>query len=232
MKSIFIFLVSCLAFSTIALAQCPFGNGTKINCVYGCGRFIDGNDDGFCDNGKVEIQTPIKEAENESSLESDKTKIQPTEIKKEKSLTKKEFAISTQELTQIQKDSLSPATNELAKPKSKPANAEKPYPLLLISAVVLICYCFTMLLVKLKKIRKITHRRIWNVVLLISFVGSCFGGFYLVAQLNYHFRMELFPLYLKIHVWAGIVMTLVGLIHILWHITYFKRMLSSKKEQK
>ncbi|MDR0790314.1 MAG: hypothetical protein LBO06_05930 [Bacteroidales bacterium] len=222
MKPKFITLLLFLAFGLASFAQCPFGNGTKVNCVYGCGRFIDDNNDGFCDNGSVEKAPETEQTEAIPNVE------QP-QIKKEQPQTKQQPAQTKQEQPQAKQEI--PAINQQPpQPKNQETKTEKPYPLIEISAIVMLFYFLTMALVKLGMIRKITHRRIWNVVLLLSFIGSCFGGFYLVAQLNYRFNMGMFALYLKIHVWSGVVMTLVGLIHILWHLPYFKRMLSAKKQ--
>ena len=35
-------------------AQCPFGE--KYNCLGECGRFIDENQDSFCDNGLIQVE--------------------------------------------------------------------------------------------------------------------------------------------------------------------------------
>ena len=79
------------------------------------------------------------------------------------------------------------------------------------------------------RIKRITHRKIWNSILLITFLMSCLLGFLLVIQINYDVLKSLYLLNLKIHVEFGIAMTLVAIIHILWHLTYFKKLIRTKK---
>ena len=219
-----------------AFAQCPFGEGSKENCIRGCGWFVDENNDGFCDNGLVKQAAEIKQKTTNPSIDSAKaikeqikTKEQRTETLFQQTKTKEEKTDINQQDSQTNNHVSEVNAAPSVTPKSS-KQINKPYPLMPISVAVLVFYFTTMLLVKLKKIKKITHRRIWNVVLLISFILSCFGGFYLIFQLNYHYKMHLFPLYMKIHVLAGIVMTLIGMIHILWHLVYFKRIFSAKKQ--
>lgn len=107
----------------------------------------------------------------------------------------------------------------------------KPYRLVGITSITLLAYFLTLMLVRAGRMKKLTHRKFWNTILLITFLVSCILGFLLVVQLNYQFEF-LKPLYLsslKLHVEFGIAMTLVAIIHIFWHIKYFKKLIRTKQ---
>lgn len=114
-------------------------------------------------------------------------------------------------------------------PIQKPAQKAKPYDLILISFITLFLYSLTFILTKLKLLRKIYHRRIWNFTLLLTFLVSCLFGFFLVIQINYDFVMEWFRTVLYWHVQIGISMTLISVFHIFWHLKYFKNLFKKPK---
>jgi hypothetical protein len=237
-KSKFIIFFFLLAVGMSLLAQCPFGNNTKINCIKGCGRFIDQNNDGFCDNGKVEQLSENKKDTANAGISNTQTQKDTNNSVELRMPTKSYTPKEQNQKTEIQQQNVQTQETEnitnftIIEPNEENMQSPVPYPIISISICVLLLYVFTMMLVKTGRIRKITHRKIWNIVLLISFLLSCCDGFYLVLQLNYQWTMSLFPLLLKIHVWAGMVMALIGFIHILWHLTYFKRMLKPNREKK
>ena len=72
--------------------------------------------------------------------------------------------------------------------------------------------------------KKITHRKIWNAILLITALMSCLLGFLLAVQLNYRFGMSWFSPILKLHVEFGIAMTIVAFFHVVWHLKYYKNL--------
>ncbi|HCM29927.1 MAG TPA: hypothetical protein DHW83_03780, partial [Bacteroidales bacterium] len=92
--------------------------------------------------------------------------------------------------------------------------------------ITLILYSLSWLLTKYHLISKRLHKRIWNVLLLISFIISCFLGIILIIQINYVIWPALRLEFLYWHVQVGIVMTLISLFHALWHINYFKKIFS------
>ena len=75
--------------------------------------------------------------------------------------------------------------------------------------------------------KKISHRKIWNCVLLITCLVSCLFGLYIVLAKMYDWSMNYMTV-LKLHVDFGIVMTIIAIIHIVWHWRYFKNMLKHR----
>ena len=103
-------------------------------------------------------------------------------------------------------------------------NTPKPYNVILISLFCLAAYLLTYISVKAGKMKKITHRKIWNAILLITALVSCLLGFLLAVQLNYRFGMSWFSSILKLHVEFGIAMTIVAFFHVVWHLKYYKNL--------
>lgn len=237
-------------------AQCPWN---RVNCSHGCGRHIDENGDVFCDHSiidksllqpKEEEKEVVKEIQNEEKIKKEDSKevsINKSQApKKENSQGKgvnkrtrknkqmhssqnENAANSKPETTNSQevKDKTTEANINI--PIQKPAQKAKPYDLILISFITIALYTITFLLVKLKLLRKIFHRRIWNFTLLLTFLISCLFGFFLVIQINYGFAMEWFRTVLYWHVQIGISMTIISVFHIFWHLKYFKNLLKKPK---
>lgn len=228
-------LLSLLCFALFSFAflsleaQCPFGE--KYNCLGECGRFTDENEDSFCDNGLIQTQEPTTETQ---------TEVAPVETKKEIEITPKKTTISTQEKDIVKteeniskeekiipKEEKNIPKENFSKPKEK--KSKKPYRIIAITIAVLIAYLTTFILVKTNKIKKLTHRKLWNVILLLTFLVSCLLGFILALQINYGFCMDWFRDFLKWHVEFGIAMTIIALIHIIWHYKYYTSLFSKKK---
>ncbi|MDR0971555.1 MAG: DUF4405 domain-containing protein [Bacteroidales bacterium] len=240
----FLTLITLLFLGVASFGQCPKG---KTICYGECGLFTDENGDNLCDipsQGKVENKEE-QSIEEDSIIIKEKVEIKKTIPQKEKTKEEKQnsieedsgivlidgqIAIEAQvdEIKNIN-DTNSKKSNALVeKPILK--NKRKPYNLLSITISTLFAYFFTLLLSKKKIIRKITHRKIWNSLLLISFLVSCLLGFLLVLQINYRILPQLYMTNLKLHVDFGIAMTLIAIIHILWHISYFKKLFKTKKD--
>ena len=98
------------------------------------------------------------------------------------------------------------------------------YNLILISSITLGLYFLTFILYKRKVITRIHHRKFWNLMLLLTFIVSCLFGVFMVVQLNYDVALKIYPTLLLWHVEVGIAMSLIAIIHILWHIRYFRNM--------
>jgi len=106
------------------------------------------------------------------------------------------------------------------------------YNLVPVILILIISYLFTYILVKEKKISLLTHRRIWNILLLVSFLISGILGLLLVIRINYGWSLN-FPFnMLKIHVEAGIVMAVITMFHVAWHWRYFTIMFKRKNNIK
>lgn len=243
-----VFLFTFLSYNNNIHAQCPRG---KVNCEGECGRFIDEDGDGHCDLPFVGKEKPKRQSSQQDvpQIKANPKKIEPK--KQVEDTSDKELIIDSLvpeiiidgEDTVVEAVVVSIVNRE--NPNSKRNRSDKddeddienvdlvktpkPYRLVAITSITLLAYFLTMILVRAGRIKRITHRKIWNSILLITFLMSCLLGFLLVIQINYDVLKSLYLLNLKIHVEFGIAMTLVAIIHILWHLTYFKKLIRTKK---
>lgn len=90
-------------------------------------------------------------------------------------------------------------------------------------------YGASVLLVNKKLLTLATHRKIWNLLLLITFLISAILGILLILKINYGWQIlpsdSLFW-----HVEAGIAMTTISVFHILWHWPYFKNIFKNNQK--
>lgn len=90
-------------------------------------------------------------------------------------------------------------------------------------------YIISHILLKKKIINIVNHRKIWNILLLITFLISGILGILLVIRINFD---TIIPLPFNIlfwHVEAGIAMTVISVFHILEHLAYFKNIFRIKR---
>lgn len=230
-RQIFIFLVVILwsvlpgSFSVSAQAKCG-----QTNCTGLCGRFTDQNGDGFCDLGfvtnfkpdtsaKKAIRDTVKKITKNTSKKSDISQVNKISL---------DASTSSQSQDSSQNIAKTDNTQILQNEKSEKNQNKKTYPydLVLISCITLGLYCLTFALHKTGKIRKQIHRRIWNSLLLLTFLGSGIIGLLLVIQINYHVWLGIYRDFLYWHVQLGIAMALISILHALWHISYYKKLFS------
>ena len=102
------------------------------------------------------------------------------------------------------------------------------YHFVLIFLAVFFFYFLSFYLVKIKKISLFVHRRIWNIILLISFLISGFLGLILAFSIDQKLTVSWYLPFLWFHVEFGIIMALVSIFHILWHLPYFKSLVKNK----
>ncbi len=107
----------------------------------------------------------------------------------------------------------------------------KPYSLILITAITLGLYLATSLLKRFNVIGKTLHQKIWNVVLLVTFLVSGILGLVLVAQINYNILNSWYSSFLYLHVEFGIAMAIVSIFHALWHVKYYAKALGLKSDK-
>lgn len=103
------------------------------------------------------------------------------------------------------------------------------YPLAEIGGATLFLYLITWLLSRFKVFKKNVHRKLWNVILLISFMVSGLLGLMLVVQINYDVMGDWYSTFMWLHVDFGIVMAIISIFHILWHTKYFATIMKNKK---
>ena len=98
------------------------------------------------------------------------------------------------------------------------------YHLAPISLFLILLYFITHILSKKKIISVVNHRKIWNILLLISFLISGLLGILLVIKINFGIAISLPFNALFWHVEAGIAMFMISIFHTFWHWAYFKNM--------
>jgi len=98
---------------------------------------------------------------------------------------------------------------------------KKPYNFILWFFGPILVYFSTCILQKKNKIKLITHKRIWNILLLVTFLISGISGLILAFGINYGITIPYLKL-IKPHVNLGIAMSIISIIHIFWHLNYYK----------
>ncbi|MEI8067922.1 MAG: hypothetical protein WCG91_03175 [Candidatus Shapirobacteria bacterium] len=102
------------------------------------------------------------------------------------------------------------------------------YYFLLISFLVFDLYFISSYLVKNQKISLLTHRRIWNIVLLVSFLITAILGLTLAIFIDLKLSVLWYKSMLWFHVEAGIIMAMVSIFHLIWHLPYYLSILKKK----
>ena len=105
---------------------------------------------------------------------------------------------------------------------------KKIYHLLPISLFLILMYIISHILSKKKIISIVSHRKTWNMLLLITFLISAIPGILLVIKINFGITIPLPFNILFWHVEAGIAMTVISIFHIIWHWAYFKNVFRIK----
>ena len=96
-----------------------------------------------------------------------------------------------------------------------------PYHLIPVILAVILLYLISWGLTQLGEIRLITHRRLWNTLLLITFLVTGLLGLLLAIQINYKLEIPWIKTALKWHVDFGIAMVGAALLHLMWHLQYY-----------
>lgn len=233
-KILFAFFLCCFSITLFAQSQPDCG---ALDCPGRCGRFIDQNSDGFCDHGRLSAPattntqtTTSVEEKTEAPSSKEQNKPAAASTKNQNTTTKSAPTDKAVKMEEQPTEEVQPGISSNSKPETieeeavveKPGKAKKPYNLILISAITLGVYALTFFLVKTDKMKKATHRKFWNIMLLITALVSCLLGFFLVIQINYNLKMVWLWTVKFYHVQFGISMTIIAVIHILWHVNYWK----------
>lgn len=241
MKKTFVFFILCALCCSAVFAQQDCG---AVDCPGRCGRFVDQNNDGFCDHGRVSApvtlaapaETQNPESKTATVAKSDDAHNGKVVHKSSGAVPASSAAESTREVEPEQSEVQSDETAQNAAAElptdeepAQPVKNKSPYSLILISSITIGLYLLTSILVKVDKLKKATHRKIWNVLLLITALVSCLLGFFLVIQINYNLKMDWLWTVKLYHVQFGIAMTIIAVIHILWHVNYWKSVVKRGK---
>ncbi|MEA3453002.1 MAG: hypothetical protein U9Q96_01540 [Patescibacteria group bacterium] len=113
--------------------------------------------------------------------------------------------------------------------KDKKIQPERVYHFVPISLFLVVLYVTTHILSSRKVISIMSHRKIWNILLLGTFLFSGILGILLVIKINFGLMILSKFNALFWHVETGIAMFAISIFHILWHWAYFKNMLRIRK---
>ncbi len=215
-KKIIFTLLLFILIPIIGLAwdDCPLG---KINDVYpgDCRRYIDTDNDGICDRSQ-----PAPEDRKSNFTNSEIIINDGDHLKKNKEL-------ETKVVTDI--DVSLESNTQLIGVEERNRGHKRIYHLLPISLVLVFLYLFGCILSRKKIIKLVNHRRIWNCLLLLTFLFSGITGVLLIIKVNLGIIIPLPFDILFWHVETGIAMFVISIFHISWHWVYFKNIFKMKK---
>ncbi|MGV8171892.1 MAG: hypothetical protein ACP5OA_04325 [Candidatus Woesearchaeota archaeon] len=104
---------------------------------------------------------------------------------------------------------------------AEPEKTKSIYRSLTVAIITILLYLTTWLLSYKEKISKILHRKIWNWLLLITFIPVFLTSLFWLLRVDYGIIVSL-PLNITFwHVEFGIVMILISIFHIIWHTQYY-----------
>ena len=105
-----------------------------------------------------------------------------------------------------------------------------PYLLIPIASIILFVYFLSYLGVRIGMVQKAEQRKFWNVVLLITFVTTAILGIVLTVQVNYKLEIPYIKEILVWHVNFGIAMSIIAVIHLIWHLNYYYSLFKPTKK--
>lgn len=108
------------------------------------------------------------------------------------------------------------------------------YGFLPIAGISLMTYLVSYLLTKTRYLKFVKHRRIWNFLLLCSFIVAGSMGIFMAFVLSFELDIDIPYIILQMHVGGGVVWFIIAFFHFLWHRTYFTKtfkVLFAKREK-
>ncbi len=105
------------------------------------------------------------------------------------------------------------------------------YYVIIIAVVSLILYLLTFTGSRTGIITIGDHRKFWNTVLLITFFVSASAGIFLALHSSYRWNLGAVEKILNWHVNFGIALSFAAIIHLTWHLGYYKKVLFTGKKE-
>lgn len=219
-------LVFGFAFPSTAVAwdDCP--KGVTTDCVYPgvCSRYIDTNGDDICDRSQSDPAAATTTATPATTT---------TVAAAATSLDAAGGGSGGSTVAAAVTPGASPsATGAAAASESDSGGGIPFFTHYLVSPIAigfLLIYGVSSILYRTKRMRMTTHRKIWNVLLLATFLITGIFGIILTIQLDYRlpFRIPIDLLFW--HVEAGIAMTLISIFHMAWHFNYYRNLVRKSR---
>lgn len=67
------------------------------------------------------------------------------------------------------------------------------------------------------------HRKLWNILLALTFLFTALAGVFMALQINYKWNIPFIKTILRWHVEIGAGAAITGILHFIWHLSYFKK---------
>ncbi|MBG0858428.1 MAG: hypothetical protein IQL11_02920, partial [Bacteroidales bacterium] len=77
----------------------------------------------------------------------------------------------------------------------------------------------------------VTHRKLWNSILALAFLFTALAGVIMALQIRYKWNIPLVKALLNWHVEIGIILAFTGIFHLLWHLSYFGKLLTGTEDR-
>ena len=192
--------------------SCPRG---EVNDPYpgDCRDYIDTDKDGICDRSQ-----PAPQAITSPATSTTSAIVEPA-------ITGGAAPGNSESASAV--DIASPAGTEEAAGNGR----GRGYYFIPVMAVFIGLYALTWILSAKKVFKVLTHRKIWNIVLLVSCLVSAVLGIVLVFNIEFHTYISLPFNTLFWHVEAGLAMSVIAVFHIAWHWRYFTKILKTKEQK-
>jgi hypothetical protein len=100
-----------------------------------------------------------------------------------------------------------------------------------IAILLVLVYALSFALYKAGRMRLATHRKIWNLLLLATFLLTGVMGLFLAVRLTYALPFILPFNLLLWHVETGIAMTLISFFHVSWHLSYYTALFRRRRQR-
>jgi hypothetical protein len=195
--------LASLVFSTVTAAASSSAVCPKGigGCPYPgkCRSYVDANKDGFCDL----TARPAASSLSPSGAG-------PSE-------------------TTVQSGAQVVSPEAVAATAGSPLSTAQQYHFLPLAVISALLYVTTYLMARRKVISLMVHRRIWNIVLLVSALLSAGLGLVLTLQIDHGLDISLPFDMTFLHVEAGVVMGVIAIFHIFWHWRYFAKVMQPAK---
>ena len=196
--------------------SCPRG---EVNCAYPgiCRSYIDTNGDRICDRSQpAPAVAAVIAAKPVVTATTAAAPIPSTLVISGPASAALVVTPSTTTL-----DTVQTASDEVDTAASPAITLKHSYYFVPVFLGLAILYALTWLLANKKFIKTMTHRKIWNLVLLFSMVISALLGLFLILNIDFNFGITLPFNMLFWHVESGIALGAIGAFHIFWHWRYF-----------
>jgi hypothetical protein len=188
------FLAAALLSGDSGAAGCPYG---MVNCSYPgqCGRYIDADGDGLCDLSQTTTTADSDPSSSDAASSTGQAGSDPSN--------------SNQSIENVN-TTVDPGNNG----NSGFFGDGHGYFILPISLILIIGYLFTYFLFKKGILKRSKHRRIWNILVTIGYLGTSGTGILLILFISLGIKTALNPSITFWHAELAILMVIGTFIHI------------------